>query len=384
MAQSKKCKLSHLSQKQLLHLVDSLLQSRYLQLTGGKLPVLGLTSLGVKALETRAALPIQLPELAAADPTKDTSVGSTVRQTLTMFRQGRTPSQIAQERNLTEMTVYNHLADLIKQGEIELHEIVSPEIEVQVKQAADRAGRERLSPIKGLLPESVSFDQIKCVLAAEKRDPPTTQPSFIDMVPTKQSLPPQQAAEKLEALRQWRTEEAQKAQMPPYIIFSNKVLEAIVQQNPQSLSELGAIKGIGPAKLESYGNAVLSIMQSTAAATAPLQQLTSHPEAISRPAPEADLPSINPSAIDQTDDIATVIRKVVSDLEGLLTPQTLTSLLTAGPDKVVPFSDHQARGCFFGSVEEEAIDQEIRKMMAAQVIGVNRRQRLIVKKAPES
>jgi ribonuclease D len=205
------------------------------------------------------------------------------------------------------------------------------------------------------------------------------------MVPAKQPLSPQQAAEKLEALRQWRTEEANKAQIPSYIIFSNKVLEAIVQQNPQTLGELGTIKGIGPAKLESYGKAVLAILHTNTATTDHSQKIVPPLQSVSRPTPKAQsaqLPSTFSTA-GKTDDVPTIILKVISDLEGLLTPQTLTDLLTAAPNKVVPFSDHQAKGYFFGKVEEAAIDQQIRKMMTAQEIVVNRRQRLIVTKKTE-
>jgi hypothetical protein len=64
----------------------------------------------------------------------------------------------------------------------------------------------------------------------------------------------------LETLRTWRTQQAKSQGMPPYIIFSNKVLEAIAAQRPVTLVELGDISGVGPAKLEQYGPAVIGLI----------------------------------------------------------------------------------------------------------------------------
>ena len=42
--------------------------------------------------------------------------------------------------------------------------------------------------------------------------------------------PPEPDANLLEALRGWRTQQAKNQGVPPYIIFSNKVLEAIAAE----------------------------------------------------------------------------------------------------------------------------------------------------------
>ena len=62
-------------------------------------------------------------------------------------------------------------------------------------------------------------------------------------------------------LRTWRLEVAREAGRPPYAVFHDKTLKAIATQRPTSLDELLAIKGIGPAKLEAYGKAVLAIVK---------------------------------------------------------------------------------------------------------------------------
>jgi DNA helicase-2/ATP-dependent DNA helicase PcrA len=60
-------------------------------------------------------------------------------------------------------------------------------------------------------------------------------------------------------LRQFR--ERARNGKPAYTVFDDKTLAAIAQQLPESLDELARIKGIGPAKLEQYGDAVLGVVE---------------------------------------------------------------------------------------------------------------------------
>jgi DNA helicase-2/ATP-dependent DNA helicase PcrA len=47
---------------------------------------------------------------------------------------------------------------------------------------------------------------------------------------------------------------------PAYTVFDDKTLVAIASARPESLVELARVKGVGPAKLEQYGDAVLAIV----------------------------------------------------------------------------------------------------------------------------
>jgi DNA helicase-2/ATP-dependent DNA helicase PcrA len=62
------------------------------------------------------------------------------------------------------------------------------------------------------------------------------------------------------ALRAWRTEKAREAGMPPYVILSDRHLEGIVEKAPSTLAALAACKGIGPMKLERWGDEILSVL----------------------------------------------------------------------------------------------------------------------------
>jgi len=67
--------------------------------------------------------------------------------------------------------------------------------------------------------------------------------------------PPAASVRAHDLLRQAR--ERLRAGKPAYVVYDDKTLEAIALALPTSLRELGAIAGIGPAKLEQYGDAIL-------------------------------------------------------------------------------------------------------------------------------
>ena len=64
------------------------------------------------------------------------------------------------------------------------------------------------------------------------------------------------------ALKKWRFERARADRAPAYTVFTDATLEEIAGRRPRSLSELGRVKGIGPAKLDRFGDEVLGIVAS--------------------------------------------------------------------------------------------------------------------------
>ena len=67
-----------------------------------------------------------------------------------------------------------------------------------------------------------------------------------------------------EALRSWRLEVARSAEVPPFVIFHDRTLAEIAHRRPSSMGALATIPGVGPAKLERYGDAVLSVLRDEA------------------------------------------------------------------------------------------------------------------------
>ena len=62
------------------------------------------------------------------------------------------------------------------------------------------------------------------------------------------------------SLRDWRLQRSKQEGVPPYVICTNKMLAALVQARPQSLTQLGHIEHFGKAKLEKYGQELPAIL----------------------------------------------------------------------------------------------------------------------------
>jgi ATP-dependent DNA helicase RecQ len=63
-----------------------------------------------------------------------------------------------------------------------------------------------------------------------------------------------------EKLRAKRLELAKAQNVPPYVIFHDKTLVEMAARCPRSIAELGAISGVGEAKLARYGKAFLAVI----------------------------------------------------------------------------------------------------------------------------
>lgn len=67
-------------------------------------------------------------------------------------------------------------------------------------------------------------------------------------------------SELLNALLEWRRNLARASGVPAYVIFRNTTLEAVAAKRPRSRSDLLAIPGIGPVKVERHGQALLELV----------------------------------------------------------------------------------------------------------------------------
>ena len=67
-----------------------------------------------------------------------------------------------------------------------------------------------------------------------------------------------------EALRTWRAEEAKEQGVPAYVIMHDRTLRELAQLKPATRSELLNVPGIGEAKAERYGGALLRVMDEAA------------------------------------------------------------------------------------------------------------------------
>ena len=65
-----------------------------------------------------------------------------------------------------------------------------------------------------------------------------------------------------ESLRSLRRRLADERGVPAYVVFSDATLAAMAERRPVSEAEMLAIPGVGPVKLERYGEAFLEVLGS--------------------------------------------------------------------------------------------------------------------------
>ncbi|MGB2852640.1 MAG: ATP-dependent DNA helicase UvrD2 [Solirubrobacterales bacterium] len=65
-----------------------------------------------------------------------------------------------------------------------------------------------------------------------------------------------------EALRKWRTERSSGDRVPAYVVLTNRQLDGIAATMPSDARELLACEGIGPSRLERYGDDILAVLDS--------------------------------------------------------------------------------------------------------------------------
>ncbi|WP_112273432.1 DNA helicase RecQ [Lentzea terrae] len=78
---------------------------------------------------------------------------------------------------------------------------------------------------------------------------------------------PADATPLFETLREWRAQQAREQSVPAYVIFHDATLKAIAASRPTSLSALGAVSGVGQAKLTKYGDQILEVVAGAPATT---------------------------------------------------------------------------------------------------------------------
>ena len=85
-----------------------------------------------------------------------------------LFKEGKTVTEIAKERNFTVSTIEGHLAWYVGNGDIDINELVSLEKQLLVKAAAKSYGNSSHKTLKDNLPENISYSEIRLVMASEK------------------------------------------------------------------------------------------------------------------------------------------------------------------------------------------------------------------------
>ena len=101
-------------------------------------------------------------EKSSSTPKKDTKLIS-----FDLYKEGKSISEIAKERNLTIATIEGHLAYYVEIGVINIDDLVNTAIQEQVNKVMNENSGAPMQRLKDLLPE-ISYGEIRMMMAAEK------------------------------------------------------------------------------------------------------------------------------------------------------------------------------------------------------------------------
>jgi DNA helicase II / ATP-dependent DNA helicase PcrA len=68
----------------------------------------------------------------------------------------------------------------------------------------------------------------------------------------------------VQKLKEWRLARARAEEVPAYVVFNDRTLAELLRLHPRTISELAAVPGIGPAKIERYGPELLDALRDVA------------------------------------------------------------------------------------------------------------------------
>jgi ATP-dependent DNA helicase RecQ len=146
-------------------------------------------------------------------------------------------------------------AEWIKEGETILYRKVS--LTAEGEQLEDGADLDLQLPSDERPNQSANKSQASNRKASQKAATKKTQGPAAN---SSQPLELSPAAEQLEqALKGWRTAMAKKLGMPPFVVLHDRTLRAIANARPATPNQLQEISGMGPAKVEKYGDQILAI-----------------------------------------------------------------------------------------------------------------------------
>jgi ATP-dependent DNA helicase RecQ len=97
--------------------------------------------------------------------------------TLKLFREGKSPSEIAENRGFAQSTIMGHLLSFIPTGEIQADALISPEKIAVILDVITRPEVSGLKNARELLGDAFSYDEIRAVMLSQKKGDIAATPS---------------------------------------------------------------------------------------------------------------------------------------------------------------------------------------------------------------
>lgn len=169
--------LKDMRQDDILIYIDALVRTRCLRVSPGEYPKVSITELGDRVMREQEQIELPLPAISSADQSyistpvsADESVPTnTMRQTYALHQRGLSIEEIAQERGCTTGTIEGHLIECVRAGfAVDIAQCVSDAQRLLIEKAIAEHGAERLKPLHDSLPETITYNMIRFIIAERR------------------------------------------------------------------------------------------------------------------------------------------------------------------------------------------------------------------------
>jgi ATP-dependent DNA helicase RecQ len=164
--------LKDMRQDDILIYIDALIRARCLKISPGEYPTVSITELGDRVMREQEQIELALPQVSGVQPhvkvpgTEELGPTKTMMETYSFYQQGLPIEEIARQRNCTTGTVECHLIDCIRAGfAVDIARFVSTAERLLIEKAIAEHGAERLKPLHDSLPETITYNMIRFVVA---------------------------------------------------------------------------------------------------------------------------------------------------------------------------------------------------------------------------
>jgi ATP-dependent DNA helicase RecQ len=161
--------LKDMRQEDILVYIEALCAARCLRVKPGEYPTISITELGERVMREQDRVELVLTVDQSVDE-DESLLSPTALQTHTLFSNGRSVEEIATERGLVVKTIEGHLLECLEAGlVVDISRLVSDAQRKQIEKALSEKGADKaLKPLRETLPESITYNMIRFVVA-EKR-----------------------------------------------------------------------------------------------------------------------------------------------------------------------------------------------------------------------
>ena len=160
--------LKDMRQDDILLYIDALCAARCLRVSPGEYPTVSITEFGERVMREQERLELALTEDREQDK-EEPLLPATALETYTLFRNGHSVEEIATQRNLVTKTIEDHLIECMSAGlTVDISKLVSASDRTQIEKAIAEHGIDKLKPIRESLPESITYNLIRFVVAEHR------------------------------------------------------------------------------------------------------------------------------------------------------------------------------------------------------------------------